>query len=234
MKRNFIALVIIFGILVCGISVVNAKEKEINNPSIVDVTVEGTNIKFEKGTSNSIETEYYGTASSANHNLVKKMDGNTYKITLDYTGGGISPSIKEGGVIVKIPDDTFSLLCVNGKTGSGIVMDYINVDTDITSESCAVIIHDENGDNEININSSYDSYKIFSAPISKDFTIKAVGSDVKFTFTKQPSNLKFQLTEENCYIELPAKWRHDYSIGRGRPKMIVEVESSVFNLSIDN
>lgn len=234
MKRNFIALVIIFGVLVCGISVVNAKEKETSNPSIVDVTVERANIKFEKGATNSIETEFYGTASSSNHNLVTKMDGNTYKISLNYTGGGMSPTIKEGGVIVKIPDDTFDLLRVNGKTGSGIVLNYINVTTDITSESCAVQIHDENGDNEINVNSSYDSYKIYSAPISKDFNIKATGSDVKFTFTKQPSNLKFQLAEENCYIELPAKWSHDYSIGRGRPKMIVEVEESVFTLSINN
>lgn len=206
---------------------------EYSDAGIVDITVEGANVRFEKGMSSSIETEYYGRASGVIYDLVTTMNENTYKITLNYVGSGVAPGIKEGGVIIKIPDDKFSLLCINGKTGSGIVLDDININTDITSESCAVIINNENGSHEISVDSSHDSYEISSVPISEDFNIKLEGSDVEFAFTEQPSDLKFQLKDINGYIELPQNWDRDFLMGPGSPKMTVEVINSIFLLTID-
>ena len=204
MKRNFMAFAIILGLAVCSLSVVNAQEKSDSDTCIVDVIVKESNIRFEKGASDRIETEYYGMA----------------------------PSIKEGGVIVKIPDDRYSFLRINGKTGSGIVLDDVDIDTDITSESCAVIIYNEDGSHGMSIDSNSDSYEIVSAPISEDLTAKFVGSYVEFTFTEKPSDLEFQLTDKDGYIELPANWDRDFLVGHGKPKMTVESVNGIFGLAI--
>lgn len=135
-------------------------------------------------------------------------------------------------MIVRVPDDIFSLMCINGKKGSGIVLDYINVDTDLTTEGCAVVINNEIGSNKINVDSNNDSYEISSVSMLEDFNIKSVGSVVKFAFTEQPLNLKFHLTDKGGYVELPTNWSEDFSIGLGRPQMTVEVVNGIFQLSI--
>ena len=160
------------------------------------------------------------------------MDGNKYKITLNYTGSGIAPTIEEGGVIVKIPDDVCSLLCINGKEGAGIVLNEINFDTDIITESCAVIINDKNSSKKISILSMHDSYEINSVPITEDFHLKSIGSVVEYTFTEQPLNLEFKLT--GGYAELPVGWSRNFSLGLGWPRMIVEVDNGIFELSVNN
>ncbi len=144
MKKNYLALIVFISFIACGMSMASAKGRNINNTNVIEVNVKGANVKLKKGKSDTIETKYYGKASDANYNLETKMDGNKYKITLNYTGSGIAPTIEEGGVIVKIPDDVCSLLCINGKEGAGIVLNEINFDTDIITESCAVIINDKN------------------------------------------------------------------------------------------
>jgi len=232
MKKIYMALVVFISFVVCGMSMASAKGKNINHTNIIEVNVEGANVKLKKGKSDAIETKYYGKASDANYNLATKMNGNKYKITLNYTGSGIAPTIKEGGVIVKIPDDVFSILCINGKEGSGIVLNDINSDTDIITESCAVILNNTNSSKKIDISSMHDSYEINSVPITEDFHLKSVGSVVEYTFTEQPLNLEFKLT--GGYAELPAGWSRNFSIGQGRPKMIVEVDNGIFELSVDN
>ena len=232
MKRNFMTFAIILSLAVCSMSVANAQEKSSRDTCAVDVTVKEANIRFEKGVSDRIETEYYGRASGLIYDLMEAMDGNIYKITLNYTGSGMAPSIKEGGVIVKVPDDKFSLLRINGKTGSGIVLDDVNIDADITSESCAVIIYNEDGSHGMSIDSNSDSYEIVSAPISEDLTAKFVGSYVEFTFTEKPSDLEFLLTDKDGYIELPANWDKDFLVGHGKPKMTVESVNGIFGLTI--
>lgn len=232
MKRNLMAFAMILGLAVCSLSVANAREKSSSDISAVDVTVKEANIRFEKGESDRIETEFYGRASGSIYDLKEAVDGSMYKITLNYTGSGMAPSIKEGGVIVKIPDDKFSLLRINGKTGSGIVLDDVNINTDITSESCAVIIYNEDGSHEMNIDSNSDSYEIISAPITEDLTAEFVGSYVEFTFTEKPSDLKFQLTDKDGYIELPANWNRDFQVGHGKPKMTVKSVNGIFGLTI--
>ena len=232
MKRYLMAFILILGLTVCSMSVANAQKKRSNDICAVDVTVKETNIRFEKGESDRIETEYYGKASGSIYDLEAAMDGNIYKISLNYTGSGMAPSIKEGGVIVKIPDDKYSLLHINGKPGSGIVLDDVNIDTDITSESCAVIIYNEDDSHKMNIDSNSDSYEIVSAPISEDLTAKFVGSYVEFTFTEKPSDLEFLLTDKDGYIELPANWDRDFLVGHGKPKMTVESVNGIFGLAI--
>ena len=232
MKRSFMVLVLILSLAVCGMSVANAQKKSSNDICAVDVTVKEANIRFEKGASDRIETEYYGRASGSIYDLVKKVDGNMCEITLNYTGSGMAPSIKEGGVVVKIPDDKYSLLRINGETGSGIVLDDVDIDTDITSESCAVIIYNEDDSHGMSIDSNSDSYEIVSAPISEDLTAKFVGSYVEFTFTEKPSDLEFQLTDKDGYIELPANWERDFMIGHGKPKMAIESINGIFGLTI--
>lgn len=232
MKRKFIALIVSICIVVCGVSIANAQEKGISNATIMEVNVEEANVKFEKGEADVIETEYYGSASDTSYNLETTVDGNTYRINLNYIGNGMAPTIKEGGVIVRVPDDIFSLMCINGKKGSGIVLDYINVDTDLTTEGCAVVINNEIGSNKINVDSNNDSYEISSVSMLEDFNIKSVGSVVKFAFTEQPLNLKFHLTDKGGYVELPTNWSEDFSIGLGRPQMTVEVVNGIFQLSI--
>lgn len=139
---------------------------------------------------------------------------------------------KEGGVIVKIPDQRFSLLRINGKSGSGIVLNNIQVDADIKTKSCAVSINNKNNSNKISIDSSHDVYEINSVPLTADFQLKSVGSVVEYTFTEQPFNLKFKLT--GGYAELPAGWSRDFSMGLGRPKMTVDADQGIFELSADS
>ena len=232
MKRSFMAFIIILGLAVSSMSVTSAREKRSSDTCTVDVTVKEANIRFEKGVSDRIETEFYGKASGSIYDLVKAMDGDTYKINLNYIGSGRAPSIKEGGVIVRIPDDKFSLLHINGKTGSGIVLDDVNVDADIVSESCAVIIYNEDDSHGMSIDSNGDYYEIVSAPISEDLTAKFEGSYVEFAFTEKPSDLEFQLTDKNGYIELPANWDRDFLVGHGKPKMTVESVNGIFGLTI--
>lgn len=193
--------------------------------------MKGANIKLKKSSSDTIETEYYGTASASNYKLVTAKDGNAYKITLNYTGKGIAPTIKEGGVIVKIPDYDLSLLSVKGKKGSGLVIDSLNIDTDIVTKDCAVIIKNKHRSNKINIDSKADSYEINSVPMLKKFNLKASGSVVEYTFTEKPLNLKFQLT--GGYAELPVGWSRNFTIGSGRPKMTVKTVRGIFELSIN-
>lgn len=232
MKKIYMAFIVLICFVVCGMSMASAKGKNINDTNIIEVNVEGANVKIKKGKSDTIETKYYGKASDANYNLATKMDGNKYKITLSNTGSGMAPTIAEGGVIVKIPDDVFSLLCINGKEGSGIVLNDINFDTNIITESCAVIINDKNSNKKVGISSMHDSYEINSVPIAEDFHLKSIGSVVEYTFTEQPLNLEFKLI--GGYAELPVGWSRNFSIGLGRPKMIVEVDHGIFELSIDN
>ena len=232
MKKIYLALIVFISFIACGMSMASAKGRNINNTNIIEVNVKGANVKLKKGKSDTIETKYYGKASDANYNLETKMDGNKYKITLNYTGGGIAPTIEEGGVIVKIPDDVCSLLCINGKEGAGIDLNEINFDTDIITESCAVIINDKNSSKKISILSMHDSYEINSVPITEDFHLKSIGSVVEYTFTEQPLNLEFKLT--GGYAELPVGWSRNFSLGLGWPRMIVEVDNGIFELSVNN
>ena len=231
MKGKVIALAALISILVCGMSSISKTQEEGTNNRI-EVEVEGANIKFEMSDSNEVETEYYGTGSDEIYDLVTLKDGDNYKIILNRIGTGIAPTIKEGGVVVKVPDRNFGILSINGKRGSGIVLDGINIDGNITTKSSAVVINNEDGGSKISINSDHDSYKINSVPMLENFELKALGSVVDFIFTEQPLNLKFQLGDG--YAELPSDWSRDFTIGLGEPKMIVEVVRGIFRLSIDN
>ena len=184
--------------------------------------------------SNDVEIEYYGTGSDKMYNLITSKDGNNYKITINYIGAGISPTLDDGGVLIKIPDRDIDLLCINGKLGSGIVLDDINIDGNIITENCAVRISNKNSDNKINIDSYRDNYKIDSEPILDDFEFKAKQSFVVFTFANQPTNLKFQLNDSFCNTKLPLDWSSDFTIGLGQPKMSVDVCECVFQLFANN
>ena len=63
MKRSFMVLVLILSLTLCSLSVANAQKKSSNDIGAVDITVKEANIRFEKGESDRIETEYYGRAS---------------------------------------------------------------------------------------------------------------------------------------------------------------------------
>ena len=224
MKHNFMALIVFISIVVCGTSITNAQKKSISNTSIMEVNVKGANVKIKKGRSDKIETEYYGTASDSNYILTAAKNGDTYKIILNYIGKGMAPAINEGGVVVKVPDNVFSILRIKGRRGAGIVLNKINADTDLVTKDCAVVINNRNSSNKINIDSTADAYEINSVPMSEDFHMKASGSVVEYTFTKQPSNLIFKLT--GGYAELPP--------GLGRPKMIVKLDNGIFELSVND
>ena len=78
----------------------------------------------------------------------------------------------------------------------------------------------------------HDSYEINSVPITEDFHLKSIGSVVEYTFTEQPLNLEFKLT--GGYAELPVGWSRNFSLGLGRPRMMVEVDNGIFELSVNN
>lgn len=231
MKYNFMALIVFISIVVCGTSIADAQKKSFNNTSILEVNVKGANVKFKKGRSGKVETAYYGTASASNYILTAAKNGDTYKITVKYTGRGMAPTINEGGVVVKIPDDVFSILCIKG-SGAGIVLNKINVDAELVTEGCAVVINNKDSSNKICIDSAADAYEIHSVPMSEDFYMKAAGSAVEYAFTKQPLDLKFKLT--GGYAELPKGWKRKFSIGFGRPKMNVKLDNGVFELSVND
>lgn len=233
MKGKIITLAVLISILVCGMSSMS-KDQEKGTNNMIEVEVEGANIKFEMSNSNEIETEYYGTGSDEIYDLVTLKDGDNYKIILNRIGTGIGPTLNDGGVLIKIPDRDINLLCINGKIGSGIVLDDINIDGNIITENCAVRINNKNSDNKLNIDSYRDDYKINSEPISKDFELKAKQSCIEFAFTEQPTNLKFQLSDSFCNIKLPSDWSRDFTIGLGQPRMIVDAYECVFQLLINN
>ena len=234
MKGKIIVLAALISLLVCGMpSISNAQEVETSN-NMIEVEIERANIKLEMSSSNDVEIEYYGTGSDKIYNLITSKDGNNYKITINYIGAGISPTLDDGGVLIKIPDRDIDLLCINGKLGSGIVLDDINIDGNIITENCAVRISNKNSDNKINIDSYRDNYKIDSEPILDDFEFKAKQSFVVFTFANQPTNLKFQLNDSFCNTKLPLDWSSDFTIGLGQPKMSVDVCECVFQLFANN
>ena len=165
MKGKIIVLAALISILVCGMpSISNAQEVETSS-NMIEVEIERANIKLEMSSSNDVETEYYGTGSDKIYNLITSKDGNNYKITINYIGAGISPTLDDGGVLIKIPDRDIDLLCINGKLGSGIVLDDINIDGNIITENCAVRISNKNSDNKINIDfhlyCSYNQYQVY-------------------------------------------------------------------------
>lgn len=233
MKGNIIVLTVLISILVCGMSSMSKAQEEGTN-NMIEVEVKGANIKFEMSNSNEVETEYYGTGSDEIYDLVTLKDGDNYKIILNRIVTGIGPTLNDGGVLIKIPDRDIDLLYINGKIGSGIVLDDINIDGNIITENCAVRINNKNSDNKLNIDSYRDDYKINSKPISKDFELKAKQSSIEFAFTKQPINLKFQLSDNFCNIKLPLDWSRDFTIGLGQPRMIVDAYECVFQLLINN
>ena len=152
MKGKIITLAVLISILVCGMSSMSkAQEKGTNN--MIEVEVEGANIKFEMSNSNEIETEYYGTGSDEIYDLVTLKDGDNYKIILNRIGTGIGPTLNDGGVLIKIPDRDINLLCINGKIGSGSVLDDINILKQQLEIVCAEITSNqlENGEIIINI-----------------------------------------------------------------------------------
>lgn len=231
MKQLYKIFLFLFAvsILMPGVKITDAAAKTTAKQRTIKVNVQGANIKLKKGRKDSIETKYYGKASDANYKLKTSADGNKFYITLKYTGSGMAPTIEEGGVIVKIPDGIFPLLCIRGKS-AGIVMNNIQADTDLLTEHCAVAINNKHSKNKIHIHSAHDSYEIQSVPISEDFYLKAVGSVVQYSFTEQPQNLKFKLADG--YPELPDGWKKNFSIGLGRPNMTVDVKSGIFELSV--
>ncbi len=104
MKGKIIVLAALISILVCGMpSISNAQEVETSS-NMIEVEIERANIKLEMSSSNDVETEYYGTGSDKIYNLITSKDGNNYKITINYIGTGISPTLDDGGVLIKIPD----------------------------------------------------------------------------------------------------------------------------------
>lgn len=199
------------------------------NTNKIEIHVKGANIKIKKGNSDTIQMKYYGKASDENYELVTAVNENRYKIKLKYKGSGIAPTVIEGGLIVKIPSDSCRLLEINGR-GAGIVLSKIHADINLKTQGCAVAVNNQYSGNQMVIDSSGDAYEIKSVPISADFHLKADGSVVEYTFTKQPHNLKFKLT--GGYAELPEGWKRNFSMGLGRPEMLAEVNHGIFELRI--
>ena len=203
----------------------------VQEPGVINVSVKGANIRLEKSKSKKAEIKYYGTASEKNYKLTEVTDGDTSKITLKRTGKGMAPTIKEGGVTIKLPDSGRPLIRIKGTDGAGIVLDGISADVKLTTENCAVVIHNSKSSNKIRIDSKHDSYEINSVPITEDFYMKSSGSVIEYTFTEQPSDIKFRLT--GGYAELPEGWSRNYAVGDGKPKMTVKADMGIFELSFE-
>lgn len=221
-----IALCIVFAFCVKDTKA-NAKNKSASHMDNVEIHVEGANVKLKKGRADTVEIKYYGTASDAAYNLSAKMDGKRYKISLRYIEKGMAPTIREGGAVIQIPDKV-SRLRINGKS-AGIVLNNIDMDTDIVTKGCAVEINNKKSGGKIRMDSTGDAVDINSIPIKKDFSLIADGSAVKFIFTKQPSDLNFKLS--GGYAQLPAGWSKSRLIGAGKPKMNIEIDG-LFELAI--
>lgn len=229
-KRIFASCIAFISIALWGITTVYAEKKADTRISTIKADVTGANIRIEKSDCDTIQTEYYGTASRAIYALKTAAKGTTYQISLKYKGKGIAPAIKEGGVIVKIPDGICPAVKIQGADGAGIVLDGVKADAELVTEHCAVEIINKHKSNQIRINSDADAYDICSVPIAGDFYLEADGSVVEYAFTKKPSNLKLRLA--GGYVELPEGWSRKQTIGSGSPKMTVDMDGGIFELAV--
>lgn len=210
MKSKFLIMLTVICLLFTNYTYAIEQTIDSNNVNSIEADVQTCNITFERSTSNSFEFNYYGTASSFNYDLKTSVNENVLKIDLVYIGSGMAPSIKEGGIVVKVPDKNFVSLDITGKKGVGITLNNIGIDTNLKTESCAVTITNDKSENKITIDSKHDVYKIKSAPLTKDFNLKANGSSIKFEFNKVPDNLHFNLTDSYGKIVIPENWNYDY------------------------
>jgi hypothetical protein len=230
MKGKLLILFTVICLSFTNFTTAMAKTVNSENVTSIKADVQSCNITFEKSTSSSFELNYYGDASSLNYDFKTSIKESVLKIDLVYTGSGMAPTIKEGGVIVKVPDKGFLSLDINGTRGAGITLNDINIDTNLKTENCAVIMTNDKAENKITIDSKYDSYEIKSAPPTKDFTIKANGCSVDFMLNKVPDNLHLKLTDRNGYISIPKTWSYDFSIGSAKPVMAIDTVDSVLKL----
>lgn len=230
MKIKFLAVMTVISLLFTNYTFVMARTINSNNVNSIEADVQGCNITFDKSTSKSIKLNYYGTASSSKYDLKTSIKDGVLKIDLDYIGSGMAPTIEEGGIVVKIPDIEVLALDITGTDGSGITLNNINIDTNLKTEDSAVIITNDKSENKITIDSKNDSYEIKSVPPTKDFNLKADGCAIDFKLSKVPDNLKFKLTNRNGYVVIPKTWNYDFSIGSGKPNMVIENVDGSFEL----
>lgn len=230
MKSKIMTLLIVCCLLFTNYSFVMAQTIKSNDVDSIEADVYGCNVTFEVGTSESIKLSYYGTASNSIYDLKTSITDGGLKIDLDYIGKGIAPTIKEGGVVVKIPDKDIRSLNIIGEYGAGITLNNVNIDTNLETENSAVSINNDKAENKITIDSKDDSYEIVSAPPTKDFNMKAYGCAIEYKLSKIPDNLQFKLTNNKGYVEIPKDWSYDFSIGSGKPKMVIENVDGSFEL----
>ncbi|BCJ92712.1 hypothetical protein acsn021_02810 [Anaerocolumna cellulosilytica] len=230
MKNKLLALLTVMCLLFINYTTVIAQSIKAKDVNLIEANIKGCNITFKKGTSKSYKFSYYGTASDTIYDFKTSIEDDVLKIDLRYIGNDKAPSIKEGGIVVKVPDKAKLSLDITGSSSAGITLNNINLDTNLNTESCAVIITNDKAENKITIESKYDSYEIISASPKKEFNIKANGSAIDFKLNKAPKNLHFKLTEKNADVVIPKTWRYDYSIGSGKPDMVIDIVDSVFEL----
>ncbi len=231
MKSKLLIMVVAICLLISNFTMVMAQTIDSDNIDSIKANVQSCNITFERNTSNTIDINYYGTASNLNYDLKTSINENILNIDIVYIGEGIAPIIKDGGVVVKLPYKDFESLDIAGSKGSGITLNNIDIDTNLKTESCAVFITNYKSEKDITIDSEHDAYNIKSVPLTKDFNLKANGSTIKFKFSQIPDNLHFKVTDENSYFEIPQDWTYDYSIGSGEPDMVIDTVESDFRLT---
>lgn len=206
------------------------KANVVNDKQSIKVNVNKCNITLETGSSDTFEFTYWGTASNSIYSVISTLEENVQKITATYTGDDTAPANNEGGIIIKIPDKEFQSLHIAGKY-SGITLDNINMDVDLKTRGATVVMLD-NSPGHISIDSTYDSYQIMLNPITNDFYLKEKGSLIEFQFSQEPSNLHFNIMEENeAKSQFPKGWSTDYTIGTGNPELKIENNKGIFRLS---
>lgn len=233
MKTKFLAVMIVISFLFTNYTFVAAQTIKPNNVNTIEVDVQGCNITFDKSTSKSLKLNYYGDASSSKYNLKTSIKNGVLKIDLNYIGSGLAPTVEEGGIVVKIPEKDVLALDITGTGGAGITLNNINIDTKLKTEDCAVLITNDKAENKMIIDSKNDYYEIKSAPPTKDFKLKADGCAIDFKLSKVPDNLKFKLTDKDGDVVIPKNWKRNFSIGSGKPNMIIENVGGCFELYID-
>lgn len=221
----------VIGLLFTNNSFAMAQTIKANKIKSIQVVVQGCNIIFDKstGTSKSLDVNYYGKASSSKYKLKTSTKNGVVKIDVDYIGSGMAPTVEEGGIIVKIPKIEVLTLDITGKN-SGITLNNMNFDTNLKTESSAVTITNKKSENKMTIDSKNDSYEIKSVPPTKDIHIKVDSSAIDYKLSQAPANLKFKLTNHRGSVVIPKNWNYDYSIGSGKPNMVIDNVDGSFEL----
>lgn len=207
-------------------SVKTVKGKNVNT---IEVNVDGCNITFEKGTTDSFKFKYYGKASKSNYKLKTSVKDKVLKIELTYIGTVQTPiTVEKGGIIITVPDKKNLSLNLTG-TSAGIILKNIYYDINLITTGCAVELSNDKINNKVTIDSTEDAYNIYGLP-TKDFSQKASGSAIDFELSEAPKNFNFQLSDEGSTVEIPKKWTYNYSIGTGKPDMLIDLAGCAFNL----